>query len=314
MKILRLRKKLVYWLIGVLVVILLVITGASLYLYHFAFEPTPKVLSHPTAKSKLITARNKSWLAKVPKQHWHEQSATDDLRLVADYVPAAKTTEKTIVVAHGYMDNKEDMAAYIHLFHRLGYNVLAPDDRGAGASQGNYIGFGWPDRLDYLKWTKQVIHRNGQTSEIGLFGVSMGGATVMMLSGQHLPHQVKAIVEDCGYESVSAELSYELKSLYHLPKFPLLYSASIITMIRAHYNFLQASSLTALHHNHLPTFFIHGSADTFVPTRMVYKNYAATKGKKKLWITKGAHHAESLSDYPKQYRQKVGQFFAQNLN
>lgn len=35
-----------------------------------------------------------------------------------------------------------------------------------------------------------------------LYGVSMGGATVMNVAGEKIPKQVKAIIEDCGYTSV----------------------------------------------------------------------------------------------------------------
>ena len=55
-----------------------------------------------------------------------------------------------------------------------GFNVLAPDDRGHGQSQGNYIGYGCPDRLDYLKWINQIIKKQGQQSQLALYGVSYG--------------------------------------------------------------------------------------------------------------------------------------------
>jgi len=308
------KKKWTLALVGIVAVLVIGITGGSFYLYHFAIAPTPKELTSPSQKSHAILVKNKAWLKQVDKQTWHETSATDNLKLVADFVPAAKKTKRTIVVAHGYMGNKEQMASYIRLWHRQGYNVLAPDDRGNGQSQGNYYGFGWPDRLDYVKWTKQVVRRLGTDSQIGLFGVSMGGATVMMMSGEKLPSQVKAIVEDCGYTSVSDELSYELKQLYHLPKFPLIYTASWVADWKAHFNFLEASSVNQLKKNKLPIFFIHGSVDTFVPTKMVYENYKATTVKdKKLWVVPGAKHGEALNKQPKQYEEKVSAFMGQYM-
>lgn len=77
-----------------------------------------------------------------------------------------------------------------------------PDARGHGRSEGDYIGFGWDERKDYLQWIDRVI-KNDPASEIVLHGVSMGGATVMMTSGEKLPENVKAFIEDCGYSSVN---------------------------------------------------------------------------------------------------------------
>ncbi|MCT2907532.1 alpha/beta hydrolase [Schleiferilactobacillus harbinensis] len=301
-----LRKKLTVIISILVVLFLVVLTGASLYMYNYGFVPGKKdFLSN---KKDPVLDRNKRWLAATKKFTWHETAANSNLKLVADYVPAAKATKKTIVVAHGYMGKKEDMANYIRMFHTMGYNVLAPDDRGHGASQGNYAGYGWPDRLDYIKWVKQVIAKDGQQSKISLFGVSMGGATVMFMSGEKLPSQVKAIIEDCGYSSIHDELAYELKELFGLPPFPLINTVNIVAQIRAGYNFDDGDAPTALKKNTRPIFFIHGAKDTFVPTKMVYTNYKAAKQPKQLWVVPGAAHAQSWAKQPKEYQRKVTSF------
>ncbi|KRL13874.1 hypothetical protein FD09_GL001907 [Schleiferilactobacillus perolens DSM 12744] len=300
------KKKLTVWLSTIVVLLLLVLTGASLYMYNYGFVPGKKdFLSN---KKDPVLERNQRWLAATKKFTWHETAANSSLRLVADYVPAVKKTNKTIVVAHGYMSNKEGMANYIRMFHNLGYNVLAPDDRGHGQSQGNYAGYGWPDRLDDIKWVNQLIAKEGTQTQISLFGVSMGGATVMFMSGEKLPSQVKAIVEDCGYSSIHDELAYELKELFGLPPFPLINTVNIVAQIRAGYNFDDGDAPTALAKNKLPIFFIHGSKDTFVPTKMVYTNYRAAKQPKQLWVVPGATHAQSYEKEPTQYRAKVQAF------
>jgi len=280
-----------------------VLTGASLYFYQYAFVPSHKDFLSNKQSSSEKTAQ--VWLKQQKTESWHETAVDSKLKLDALYLPATKPTTKAVVVAHGYMNTKEDMAEYIRMFHNAGYNVLAPDDRGHGKSQGNYIGWGWPDRLDYIKWTNQVIKRLGQNSEIGLFGVSMGGATVMYMSGEKLPSQVKTIVEDCGYTSIMDELGYQAKQMYNLPSFPLVPAVALTASIKDGYNVFAASSINALKKNKLPIFFIHGAKDTFVPTSMVYQNYKATTADKELWVVPGAKHAASFAHNPKLYTQKV---------
>ncbi|MEG0766219.1 MAG: alpha/beta hydrolase, partial [Clostridia bacterium] len=70
-----------------------------------------------------------------------------------------------------------------------------------------------------------------ENAEIVLFGVSMGGATVMMASGETLPPNVKAIIEDCGYSSIYDEFVHQLHDAYRLPAFPILNMASLFTRV-----------------------------------------------------------------------------------
>jgi fermentation-respiration switch protein FrsA (DUF1100 family) len=182
-----------------------------------------------------------------------------------------------------------------------------PDARGHGRSEGDYIGFGWDERKDYLQWIDRVI-KNDPASEIVLHGVSMGGATVMMTSGEKLPENVKAFIEDCGYSSVNGELSYQLKEMFNLPAFPLIPVTSLVTKVRAGYFFGEADAIKQLHKNTRPMLFIHGDKDDFVPYAMLDEVYNATKGPKEKYVVQGAKHAEALSKDPAMYQKKVTDF------
>lgn len=304
-----LKKKTKILLATVITLIVLTVVGfvgAGMYFYNVAVVPSHKTfLSNDKVKKNSPLYAGTKWYYNVKKIHWTQKSATGNLKLVANYIPADKKTNKTVVIAHGYMGSKEKMAPYAYIFHQMGYNVLTPDDRGQGQSEGNYVGYGWPDRLDYIKWMKKVIKYQGPNTEIVMFGVSMGGATTMMVSGEKdVPHQVKAFIEDCGYTSVSDEINYEAGQLYHMPAFPrwpLVPILSGITHIRAGYSMYEASSLDQVKKNHRPMLFIHGANDKFVPTRMVYPLYKASKGPKQLLVVKNAAHAASYQTNPKLY-------------
>lgn len=226
----------------------------------------------------------------------------------AIYLPAEKKSDKTVIVAHGYMGNAETMANYAKMFHDLGYNVLVPDARGHGRSEGDYIGFGWPERKDYVQWIDKILAETGQSQQIVLYGVSMGLATVMMTSGEKLPNNVKAIIEDCGYSSVDEELAYQLKDMFNLPSFPLIQVTSLITKIRAGYFLGEASAVDQLTKNTKPMLFIHGDADTFVPYNMLAKVYLCNKGTKRKIRGQGSRTRKSVSGRPRKVsanRQRV---------
>lgn len=301
------RKIWVRVLMGILIVFIILFLGICIFFINYGFGRHTRKVDRPTKQAI-------EWLDKTKKETWHENAVENDkIKLVATYVPAAQKTNKTIVVAHGWHENAQIMSRYIEMFHNLGYNVLAPDDRGSGRSGGKYLTFGWLDRLDYVKWIHQIIDKEGSDVEIGLFGVSMGGATVMNVSGEKLPPQVKCVVEDCGFSSVYQEFKSVLTRDYHLPATPILQVGSIIAKPLIGYDFKDASTLKQLKKNKLPIFFIHGDSDSFVPTSMVYQNYDATDAYKEIWVTKDSEHAKSLKNHYDEYQQKVGAFFDKYL-
>lgn len=289
----------------------------GLYFYQVAVVPGHK--SFINNDTKLVKTdplyKEKKWYQNVYKQKWIMKSADDNLTLDANYIPA-NNYKKTVIVLHGFMNNKDTMGAYAAMFHKLGYNVLLPDARGHGQSEGNYIGYGWREKVDVKKWAEKVIKRNGNKSQIAIFGVSMGGATTMMSSGLKMPKQVKAYIEDCGYTNVKDEIEHEAEDLYHFPafpRFPLVEVLSGITRIRAGYFLKDASSVKQVAKNKRPILFIHGAKDTFVPTKMVYQNYKAANGPKELWVVPGAKHAKSFATHPIQYQEKVNNFLSKYM-
>lgn len=243
------------------------------------------------------------------------QKSQDGLNLQAKHIKQKQTSKaKLAIIAHGYTSQGDGMQEFGEMFYDMGYDLLVPDARAHGASEGEYMGFGWPDRLDYVQWIDEMIKDYNGDLEIILYGVSMGAATVMMTAGEELPPQVKLIIEDCGYDTVTAELTYQLKEMFNLPAFPLIQLTSVYSGIKAGYNFNEASSVAQLAKNDLPTLFIHGDADKFVPTEMVYQNYEATKGPKELYIVKGAAHAQAFSTDKAAYQKVVSDFIAKYHN
>src|SRR5690625_4464573 len=139
-----------------------------------------------------------------------EMTSFDGLTLKGYYLKAEKRTNRTVIFSHDYLGHTYDMSLYGEYYYEmLGFNMFTPDLRGHGKSGGDYIGFGWHDRLDLIDWVNLIIDRQGPESEIVLHGLSMGAATVLMASGEELPEQVKTIIADSPYSSVYDLFSYQ---------------------------------------------------------------------------------------------------------
>lgn len=235
----------------------------------------------------------------------------DKVTLAGHFLPSRSGSAKTAILFHGYRCKAASMAGFARLFHdELDCNVLVPDARGHGESQGAHIGMGWVERCDAARWAREMEKQVGRDAKIVLYGISMGGAAVMMAAGEDLPASVKCVIEDCGYDTVFNEFKHQLRRLYHLPAFPLLFIASFICKIRAGYSFGKASSTQQLAKARLPILFIHGADDDFVPVWMAQACCQACAAPKKLWIVTGAGHGLSYKTDPAGYKEKVEAWLA----
>lgn len=233
------------------------------------------------------------------------------------WLSAQQPTHRTVLLVHGYGACAIQMMQLGYMYHHdLGYNIFLYDQYAHGLSDGNVIQMGWFDRFNALQCT-QLIEQlpafrmsDGQPPQTVVHGVSMGAATTMMLSGEkEVPASVVAYVEDCGYTSVWDEFYMQAEDIsgLSLPAFPL-HVASWVCQQRHGWSFQDASSLQQIRHCQRPMLFIHGSADDYVPTRMVYPLYKAHPGPKALWVAPGSGHAQSYRDHPEEYTRRVRAF------
>lgn len=242
-----------------------------------------------------------------------EVETEDGLTLRAQYLENESPNGKSVILAHGYKGNSEQMPEITRFYYEEGYNILKPDARGHGESEGDYIGYGWDDRLDYKEWINLLINEKDEKS-IFLHGFSMGAATVLMTSGEDLPEEVKGIIADSGYTSLEEELTHQLNYLYRLPAFPIMEITSVVTKVRAGYTFSEASALDQVKKNRLPLFIIHGDQDELVPTEMANRLYEATNSMKELWIVPGAGHTEGFTIEEEEYKKRVKGFIEKVMN
>jgi fermentation-respiration switch protein FrsA (DUF1100 family) len=240
----------------------------------------------------------------------------DGLRLHA-YYAASGTGTDTVILAHGYGGDGRQLGDFARMFHdSFGMNALLPDARGYGLSGGDYTGFGWHERLDTLRWADWVKERAGCAGgaapaagvRIVLFGLSMGGATVLAAGGEDPGGEVKAIVADCGYSSLMDELAWQQKLRYGYRGSFILKALSRLTKKRAGYSFEEVSPLEQVKKSKTPTLFIHGEADDFVPFEMALRLYEACASEKELYAVPGAAHAAAYDADPAGYEKRIRNF------
>lgn len=249
-----------------------------------------------------------AWYETIETSTWRITSG-DGLSLWAEFYPSMTDSHVYVLGVHGYTVDHRDIAPAIMPFAQKGWNVLTPDQRGRGNSEGEYLSMGWLEKDDVVAWVDKIVAYDAQ-AQIILYGESMGGATVMMASGEKLPANVIATVEDCGYTSAYAMFQNQLKERFGLPEFPFLPAAALIGQLRAGFSFYDASAIDQLKNATLPILFIHGGADDYVPTAMGLELYEAYEHEKELLIVDGAGHGASADVDPEGYYDAVFSFLS----
>ena len=245
--------------------------------------------------------------------------AQDDSTLLhAYYIPAPNPTPNTAIVIHGYKSKALEMLHIAYLYHHdMKFNVLLPDLRTHGKSKGKYIGFGFQEAKDVVQWMEVANGLFGKEfggkTQMVVHGISMGAATTMFVAGMNKHDYVRAYVEDCGYSSVQDEIAYVANRDYGLPEVPCISLASQLCQWIYGWNFREASCVEALRNVDTPMFFIHGTADRYVPFDMVHELYDAKPRNKDIWEVRDVIHARSYHDQREEYTTRVRDFINQYL-
>lgn len=214
-----------------------------------------------------------------------------------------------IIACHGARSSGlGEFAFEADYFYNGGFTVLMPEHRGCGISGGSYMGYGTHESKDTLLWLDYAKRRFPDLS-IFLLGVSMGAATVLMMSDKITKKDVKGIISDCAYTSAWDEFKYQLKTSFHLPAFPVLHICDLLCRIFAHYSFKDASPLKCVENSNVPVLFIHGKNDDFVPFYMEKELYDACGSEKQLLAVDGAVHARSYHQNSALYEHSLNEFF-----
>lgn len=254
------------------------------------------------------------WLSTHPPKYYSKETprdygleyekirfkTTDGLTLAGWLVPGKKGSP-TVIVGHGYPFDKGNILHVVTFLHP-DYTIFLFDFRSFGESEGKITTGGAREiedfnaAIQYLKTRKDVNHT------FGAYGFSLSAATFLM--AEH--PEVTAIVADSSY----ASMHDIIKSLYWYfgpLKYPFVWTTELYGKLFLGIDNKYEVSVT------VPTLIIHGGADSQIPVRNSQKIYSTNKNLTELWIIPGVDHGMSYSTNPKEYKQRIRDFFRKHL-
>ncbi|MBQ7541131.1 MAG: alpha/beta hydrolase [Clostridia bacterium] len=275
-----------------------------------------------TIPGKMFEGNKKTIMGDEPKEQdprdaWMQAQSFEQLTLCsadghflkAYYLAPETQSDRWALCAHGYRSRgKSEFRLMTKYYHDHGFHVLLVDHRASGESEGSYIAFGKKESEDLLLWLDWIRTEKNADAKVVLHGVSMGAATVMLLSDREeiLPN-VKYIVADCGFTGVTDEFTRVLQSA-HIPHRALIFGVNTVNRLISGFSLYDVQPREHVKNALVPILFIHGDADTFVPTDMSLENYAACTSEKSLLLVTGAGHARSYPTDTAAYEDMLDQF------
>ena len=260
-------------IIVILCALILLFTGVVIYFFNLAFARKFSVsaadmdenLGKELTPFADVIGKGREFINQTPHE-WCYTTSFDGLKLAARYYDNNSTC--TILLFHGYRSSAaHDFSCAVEMYYKMGFNILMPDQRAHGKSEGHTISFGIKERYDCLSWAEYAAERFGGNVPIILAGVSMGAATVLMAAALPLPKNVIAIVADSSYSSPAAII----KRVTANRGYPVSLAFPVIrlgALLFGGFRLLEADPVRAVKEAKVPILLIHGEADHFVPPSM----------------------------------------------
>lgn len=236
-----------------------------------------------------------SRLVDTPQRHGIEYQsetlqAADGTGLNAWFLPAStrdgEKARATILFLHGNAENISTHFRSVAWLPAEGFNVLALDYRGYGASDGFPTLAGVQLDID-AAMRSLLTHKGVDPRRIVIFGQSLGGALAIYYAA-HSAYRadIRAVVIDSSF------FDYREIAEEKLAGFFLTWPLQWLPWLTIDDDYSPASSVAAI--SPLPLLLIHGDRDVVVPYHHSRQLFERAGEPKELWIVPGAGHTQSL--------------------
>ncbi len=259
------------YLIIALVLILLIFLVLCCRIYRYVFYTPTKTQNDDYAfpKNEQTLPRYHQWVKDIRDLNERPfedvyMTSRDGLKLHARLF-VTKENAPLAICFHGYRGTPaRNFVGGPPMLFTEGYNVLLPEARGHGTSEGHTVTFGVMEQYDCFDWIVFAAEKFGTNVPILLIGLSMGATTTLLASGMDLPGSVRGIIADSPYRdpiSILLNAAAEMHLPLGLSRFFLETSAFMF----GHFRMRGADATEAVRKARIPILLIHGLKDTFVP-------------------------------------------------
>ncbi len=235
----------------------------------------------------------------------------DGMKLYGWFIPSENGA--VIIMQHGYKSTRSELLNEAQMMHRHGYGVLLTTVRAHDQSEGEDITLGYYEMADLEAWYQYLLTRDDIDSQkIGILGNSYGGMLSIQYASQN--PNIKAVVANCAFSSMSDTVATSVKHFTDLPEFPFV---PLIVFWAETHTGIQMEAIDATKWIPLisprPAFLMQGGKDTVISPESGQILYDAANEPKELWYDPELGHVEFDTERAEEYEARVVAFFDQYL-
>ena len=233
-------------------------------------------------------------------------TSRDGITLRGWYMPSQNGA--AVILAHGYVDNRQFLLPEAAFLTRAGYGVLMFDFRGHGESGSAIVTLGDHEQRDLRAALDFVIAQpDVDPDRIGGLGFSMGAAVMTEVAAED--DRLRAIVIELSYATLDAVLKERLP-------LPGVLRDPLVRVIewRAHGNINDVRPVDDLCKiSPRPVFLIYGDQDNVLPPGSQQQMFAVACPPVETWLIHGIGHVYYRDHQTAGYEERILAFFGQGL-
>jgi pimeloyl-ACP methyl ester carboxylesterase len=233
----------------------------------------------------------------------------DGVSLAGTWRRAPGATGRTVLLLHGFGEDRTVMLGRAELLLERGWNVALLDARGRGRSGNAWSTFGTRESGDIASWLDELSRRVGPGFEATAWGRSMGATIALRAAAGD--HRLRALVLEAPYPRLRDCLARWLRARKVFP--PL--AGAILRRARAiagceldHPPLEEAARSTRV-----PVLILHGSKDQISPPSDVQRLAAALPRTPRVIQVPGARHGDIYETGGADLARKIAEFLTAAL-
>ena len=239
----------------------------------------------------------------------------DGIELKGWFIPSKSGDSRTIIMCHGWGDNKGELLRDTNFLGEHGvFNLMYFDFRSHGESGGEITTSGGLETIDFdaavawLQATKPELAKR-----VGVFGLSMGASVTLVSLPKH--PDLRCATLESPFADYNTVVGRWVWNKARIPYYPLV--ALTLAILRARLNSPEIDGFdpiaAAAQITPRPLFVISGECDRLMTPGDVRRVFDAAREPKELWMVPEARHAKCRETAGAAYDARVTEFFARNL-